>query len=204
MSVNEEPRITPLDAGMSSSGGEPLPPYSYVPGGPWPHPTRSPGGHLHGRPREAPAPIQADDWEASHAYRRGLELFNAGFYWEAHEAWEALWHAEGRTGPTAWVLQALIKLAAAGVKVREHRPEGVRRHAAGATLLLERARQAGGPSRLGLDLDALIARARELAAAPPAGRPPRDVPVVRVLRFALAPGQSHDGPASVTGPTLDA
>ena len=63
-------------------------------------------------------PMPADA-AASPMFRRGVALFNAGYYWEAHEAWEGLWHAYGRRGPTADVLKALIKLAAAGVKVRE-------------------------------------------------------------------------------------
>ena len=66
-------------------------------------------------------PIVADGWALSPAYLRGVELFNAGYYWEAHESWEALWHAHGRRGPTAGVLQGLIKLAAAGVKIRERK-----------------------------------------------------------------------------------
>jgi hypothetical protein len=59
----------------------------------------------------------------------GIDLFNGGCYWEAHETWEALWHAAGRVGPTADFLKGLIKLAAAGVKLREGRPAGLRRHA---------------------------------------------------------------------------
>ncbi|TGQ49534.1 DUF309 domain-containing protein, partial [Mesorhizobium sp. M1C.F.Ca.ET.210.01.1.1] len=26
-------------------------------------------------------------------FRWGIDLFNHGYYWEAHEAWEPLWHA---------------------------------------------------------------------------------------------------------------
>ena len=125
---------------MSSRMPEPLPPYAFVPGGPWPHPTRSPAGHRFGRHDPPAPPILEDAWELSDAYARGIELFNAGYYWEAHEAWESLWHAHGRRGPTAEVLQALIKLAAAGVKVREGRPAGVRTHASRAATLLEYAR----------------------------------------------------------------
>ena len=44
----------------------------------------------------------------------GIDLFNHGFYWEAHEAWEGLWIACARRGPTATYLQAFITAAAAG------------------------------------------------------------------------------------------
>ena len=104
---------------MSSQRLSSLPPYSYVPGGPWPHPTASPDGHSWDHAKTSIDPIAVDDWASSPTYLRGVALFNAGYYWEAHESWEALWHAHGRRGATASVLQGLIKLAAAGVKVRE-------------------------------------------------------------------------------------
>ena len=50
---------------------------------------------------------------------RGLLYYNAGYYWEAHEAWEAAWVIAGRQGPTADFYKGLIKLAAAGVKLYE-------------------------------------------------------------------------------------
>ena len=41
----------------------------------------------------------------------GAHLFNAGEWWEAHEAWEAVWATS--TGPERAFVQALILLAAA-------------------------------------------------------------------------------------------
>jgi predicted metal-dependent hydrolase len=66
----------------------------------------------------------------------GIDLFNAGYYWEAHEVWESLWHAAGCRGTVADFLKGLIKWAAAGVKCYEGRPQGVRRHAQRAHQLL--------------------------------------------------------------------
>jgi uncharacterized protein len=172
---------------MSSRKPEPLPPYAFVPGGPWPHPTRSPAGHLFGREEPPAPPILDDDWESSSAYLSGIALFNAGYYWEAHEAWESLWHAHGRRGPTAEVLQALIKLAAAGVKVREGRPAGVRTHASRAAALFERACREEGPHLLGLDLEEWAARARWLSEHPPADPAPAGTPVSRVFDFTIEP-----------------
>ncbi|MGX9686506.1 DUF309 domain-containing protein [Deinococcus wulumuqiensis] len=43
--------------------------------------------------------------------RRGAELFNAGHWWEAHEAWEDVWRVS--TGEQRALVQALILLAAA-------------------------------------------------------------------------------------------
>ena len=95
----------------------PLPAYSFVPGGPWPHPTGSPQGHSFGRERSTLAPIDTIKTVDSAPFLRGIALFNAGYYWEAHDAWESLWHAHGRRGVVADVIKALIKLEAAGVKV---------------------------------------------------------------------------------------
>ena len=64
-----------------------------------------------------------------HFFQEGIEHFNARRFWEAHEAWEALWHAAGRHGPTADFLKGLIKL---GWAIRIRRPvRGSRRKSAG-------------------------------------------------------------------------
>lgn len=112
----------------------PFPPYSYV-SGLWPHPLRDPAGHSYGTTH---APVVLPDqsaWRSCREYCYAVDLWNAGYYWEAHEQWEALWHAAGRTGATADFFKSLIKLAAAGVKVREGRSEGVVRHLARAAQL---------------------------------------------------------------------
>jgi hypothetical protein len=105
-----------------------FPPYAYVPGCA-PHPVTDPAGHSYGRSivcQTAPDPC---DWRQCTEYLSGIDLFNHGYYWEAHEVWEAVWVAGGRRGPTADFLKGLIKLAAAGVKCREGSQAGVRRHA---------------------------------------------------------------------------
>ena len=136
----------------------------------------------------APAePIEDGRWESSALYRRGVELFNAGYYWEAHEAWEPLWHAHGRRGVIADILRALIKLAAAGVKVLEGRPDGVRTHASRAAALFAQARDEAGPYQLGLDLDEWIDTAASLAASPPPAQPQSDTHVTPVFTFSLNP-----------------
>ncbi len=132
-------------------------------------------------------PIEGDDWRVSLEFRRGVDLFNAGFYWEAHEAWEGLWHAHGRKGATADLLKGLIKLAAAGVKVRERQPRGVVTHARRAAEVFESARSAGGPFQLGLNLDVLIEQARNLADQAPNDPAPPGTPVSRVLAFRIEP-----------------
>ena len=51
-------------------------------------------------------------------FRWGLDLFNGGFYWEAHETWEALWMQAKPDTACRFYLQGLIQFAAAMLKTR--------------------------------------------------------------------------------------
>lgn len=106
-----------------------LPPYTYVPGFA-PHPVSHPDGHL--RDFELP-----EGWSDSDHVKWGQRLFNGGYYWEAHEAWEHLWLSLGRTTEEALAVKGLIKLAASGVKCREGNAVGATRHALRSIELLE-------------------------------------------------------------------
>ena len=133
----------------------PFPPYSYV-SGLHPHPLSDPTGHgCEGNPAAPTVAPTENTWHQCQAYLWGLDLFNAGFYWESHESWEAAWLAAGREGATADFLKALIKIAAAGVKAREGRVEGVHRHLARATELLGPFAESEKGSYFGLDVLAL-------------------------------------------------
>jgi hypothetical protein len=121
---------------------EPLPPYAFVPGR-FPHPISDPAGHSFGRAREPAAPFDPAAWAICRPYLYGIDLFNYGYYWEAHEEWESLWHVAGRTGPVADFLKGLIKLAAAGVKAREGIPEGAKSHARRAAALFRQCEPMG-------------------------------------------------------------
>jgi uncharacterized protein len=167
------------------SNSEPLPPYSYVPGGPWPHPNSSPQGHSFGRAvSRVTSPVETSG-ATSPRFLRGVALFNAGYYWEAHEVWEGLWHAYGRRGVLADVIKALIKLAAAGVKVREGQEHGVRIHAGRAAELFASARSAGASHQLGLDLEQWVEHCRRIAEDPPCDPTPIGTPVARVFPFQI-------------------
>jgi len=137
-----------------------LPPYSYVPGLN-PHPTSDPRGHSFGLHDPPANPLDEFTFHASATYLYAIDLFNHGFYWEAHEEWEALWHAAGRHGRTADFLKGLIKLAAAGVKAREGRAAGVRQHAQRAAELF-RTTAADTNQLFGLRLNELIDAANGL------------------------------------------
>jgi hypothetical protein len=130
-----------------------LPPYAFVPGRGLPHPIADPAGHLFG----VKAVVERIDpmrWQKCRSYLWGVDLFNNGFYWEAHEAWEGIWRSYDRSETPALFLQGLIKFAAAGVKIREGVPRGVVNLAAGAVGHFRevRGRPDGGEDFCGLHL----------------------------------------------------
>lgn len=170
-----------------------LPPYAYVPGKS-PRPESGPPFEIS---RPLPADFAVHSWHGCRCYLYGLDLFNRGFYWEAHEAWEVVWHATGGNEPTCSVIKGLIKLAAAGVKTRQGSAAGRRRHARRAAALFgdSAERASSGPlSRslvLGLSLPWLIQQTQKVASEPvelpEAGAPTAPHSPARVFDFYLEP-----------------
>jgi uncharacterized protein len=137
---------------------QPLPLYAFVPGQS-PHPFSDPAGHSFGNKPSLPGKLDTEQWPACRAYLYAFDLFNQRYYWESHEQWEGLWHASGRSGVVADFLKGLIKLAAAGVKHLERKPNGVKSHACrAAELWREVARSRGAKEAffLGFHLEKLI------------------------------------------------
>jgi hypothetical protein len=158
-----------------------FPPYSFVPGH-WPHPERHEDGHSYGaeEPQDV-TPLNPKEWERNAWYRWGIDLFNHGYYWEAHEAWEYVWHRTGHQGTTSEFLKGLIKLTAAGVKVRAGQPSSVRVHCERAGAHFRNvAADFKGDRYAGLSLLTLIRFAEETAAEAEsfAGNPALPVEVV--------------------------
>lgn len=174
---------------------EPLPAYAFVPGR-FPHPVSDPAGHSHGQTPAAVVALDPADWAANRAYLRGFDLFNHGYYWEAHEAWEALWHAAGRRGPVGLFLQGLIRLAAAGVKVRQGQARGTVGHARAAAARFRQVRDLlGDPSQfLGLPFAHLLS-ATALAESGATDQPDPTPGVRVVFPFTLLPGVESAPPS---------
>lgn len=151
----------------------PFPAYAHEPGI-TPHPTRDAQGHSYGVPEPDLPPLDPADPLASDDFLFAFDLFNHGYFWEAHVGWEGLWHAHGRTGDVADVLKALIRLTAAGVKAKSGTNGGVRGHCEGAAELLDGVRQRSGARwLLGIDLAELAKHARSVAeGTPERGRHP--------------------------------
>ena len=155
----------------------PLPKCAYVPG-------------RTARPAEVGlAATNPADWQNCASYLQGIDLFNHGYYWEAHERWEAVWIAAGRQGPLANFIKGLIKLAAALVKARQGQPRGVVRHARRAAELF-RAVTAEIPNpavTMGLESNCLVQFADKLADAPEHVVDASDLPVIRLTDFIIQP-----------------
>lgn len=131
-----------------------LPAYSFVPGE-TPHPTRDPRGHSFGAPAASLAEWRPEDWRELEEWLWAVDLFNAGYWWESHEALEALWHAAGRTTAPARFVQALVHLSAACLNRRRGHPEAAKRQAARAVHGL-RGAAAECAILMGIDLERLV------------------------------------------------
>lgn len=139
-----------------------FPSYAYLPGR-QPHPVRDPAGHSY---QSEAMPLAAEVSLDSDIFRWGLDLFNHGYYWEAHEAWEGLWQVADRGGPLRMLFKGLILLSAAGVKIREGKQAAAVRHAGRAAGLLHRLVNEDAFERaLGMSPAALSEQAAAAAAA---------------------------------------
>lgn len=152
--VVKRPRLLPL---------RDFPLYAYLPGR-MPHPVRDPAGHSY---QVEPVPVLPT--LDSDEFAWGTDLFNHGYYWEAHEAWEGIWQVAERGSALRALLKGLILLSAAGVKIREGKRAPAMRHAgraAGLFRQLSKAPHDGFSQALGVSPAMLADRAEASANAP--------------------------------------
>ncbi len=184
MNKSEPSALPPLPARLASL---PFPCYAFVPGM-HPHPISDPRGHSWGSSDDSLDP--ADAVGCHNVYCWAVDLFNHGYVWEAHEAWESLWIAAGRVGPAATFLKGLIKLAAAGVKARQGKLVGVRRHARRAAELFQQAaddRSFSSELQFGLSCQLMRQNSMNVVDAAASIINPTPQPVLRVLPVVLQP-----------------
>jgi hypothetical protein len=104
------------------------------------------------------------EWRRLEEWLWAVDLFNAEYWWESHEALEALWHAASRTTAPARFVQALVHLSAACLNRRRGHLAAAQRQAARAVRGLRAASAARGLSAtgspgalvMGIDLKRLI------------------------------------------------
>lgn len=102
---------------------KPFPPYRYLPGK-LPHPEIHPEGHSYGE-KSPPSPrLPPDAWQQNELYLYGVDLFNHGYWWEAHEAWERCWLTTKKFDLPGQFLQGLIQFSAALLKLYGGSPQG--------------------------------------------------------------------------------
>jgi predicted metal-dependent hydrolase len=136
-----------------------LPAYAYTPGL-TPHPLRDPAGHsfaVAGTPPPCPPP---EKWREDASWLYGVDLYNHGYFWEAHETWETCWWSVAASPPHRDLVQGLIQLAAACLRRRMEPSRGGLSVGQRALIKLERARKQLGGETMGLDLDGFADRAR--------------------------------------------
>lgn len=161
-----------------------FPPYGYVPGR-FPHPHRDPEGHSHGLPAVSYGKTDPGEWRRTEAYLYAVDLFNAGYYWEAHESWEGLWKELSPQSDHALFLQGLIQLAAASLKYQLSNKEGVRRLFSQATEKLQRIQKNYPHPYMGVDLNALMPKAMKTFASVQYAREGEPLPKFRPLTLVL-------------------
>ena len=142
-----------------------FPPYAFLPGRD-PHPTSDPRGHSFGQPEEAAAYLPSARWRENEPYLFGVDLYNHAYLWEAHEAWESVWHASKHDRVQALYLQGLIQCAAAWLKRSMEQPRGLERLSELALQKLDEVARATRGHTMGLDLDPFLSEVRAFALAP--------------------------------------
>jgi hypothetical protein len=96
-----------------------------------------------------------------------VDLYNHGYLWEAHEAWEGLWHVSKRDRIQALHLQGLIQCAAAWLKIPMGQPLGLERLSELALAKLGEVARSVGESYMGVDLVLFPQAVRAFAASHP-------------------------------------
>lgn len=171
---------TPFDPATLRYTTVDFPPYRHVPGL-TPHPRRHPLGHQFGAPEGVSPPFLSSDWQRSHDYLYGVDLYNFSFFWEAHESWELIWKTTAPDSLSRIFLHGLIQVAAALLKRAQGQTAGMKSLALRALPKLHRVCESE-PVFCGVDLREYLVRIETLFATA-AGGP--EWPVDPRLRLAL-------------------
>lgn len=124
----------------------PLPPHAHVPG----RNARHAEGRWDDVRATAEPGMDAGALAASPAFAAGMDFFENGFFWEAHEVWEAVWMACPPNSAEHRFVQALIQLANAELKLAMDRPKAAQRLCGIAATHLSEAARGGRDQVLGV------------------------------------------------------
>ncbi len=113
------------------------------------------------------------------AWRYGVDLFNARFYWEAHEAWEVVWRTAERGSAAYYATKGMIQITASLLTLYMCRTDASRHLASRGAELLERAIASSRRYRE-LDLGSVARLARRRVVEPP------ELPELEAAAFVIA------------------
>ena len=134
-----------------------LPQGRYVPG----QSARPAAGTFAQVVRHTPPVTTSATAQTNRAWLYGIDLINAGYYWEAHEVLEPVWLRARLNSRERALVQGMIQLANAALKVKMGRP-------AAALRLLDMARRhlhaAGGETVMALQVADAVRQAQAAAA----------------------------------------
>lgn len=88
------------------------------------HPFMDKDGHSYGEKLVPPATFGSEGWQNCDDYLYSIDLFNHGFWWEAHERLKQISFGAGRESECGVFIQGLIQIAARLLKysMNEHAP----------------------------------------------------------------------------------
>lgn len=113
----------------------PLPDYAHIPG----VNSRPDLTFLESISAYAPLVTVERQWKTNLPWLYGIQLFNSGYYWEAHEVWETVWMNAPPNSREKQFVQGVIHFANGLLKVKMKRGNAARRLFALAHDTLEQA-----------------------------------------------------------------
>ena len=134
----------------------PLPEYRHIPFQNA-HPFLDDDGHSFGEKLLPPDSFTQENWQYCSDYLYSIDLFNYGFWWEAHERLKQLCIAAGRESETGQFIQGLIQTSAALLKHFMQEQQGA---ATLAELGLKNLQRAAG-IYLGIEVATLVTQVRD-------------------------------------------
>lgn len=102
----------------------------------------------------APETTDPTAWFAHEAWLAGFRLYAHGYFWETHEVWEPVWIGARPNSAERAMVQGLIQVANACLKLRMDRQRAAIRLVVIAATCLDEAAIGGDTRVMGLDLGA--------------------------------------------------
>lgn len=128
-----------------------FPPHAYLPGR-TPRHAEDLFDAIKAGVREGMSPAEL---QRTQAWQSGLAFLHQGFFWEAHELLEVVWMQTPPNSLERHLVQAVIQLANAHLKLRMDRAKAARRILARVQSHLDACRTSGAETVMGLDLATL-------------------------------------------------